>query len=404
MTDTTTSPTQPQPQGTIPVAPAGEPKAQAEIAVVPPPKRVRVGWVAGECTLERLARTLQPLAVGLLDEVVDVVVICPQRSATAELPSPPLEIVRYGRLKLWIFRTGATENLVEELRPMRLQVLHALDADACDLTRHLAAALNLRYIVSSYRLGDGRIIGGLDQRAEAVLAASEQLARDLLEHRVCAAAKIRVVRPGVHHVRHTTLFDHPQQSTAVVAGGRLDDVPAFEAVLKAFAAVKDRKYDCVFFIIGSGRAERALRLMAEKAGLDDVLTFVDRQPPAKLAGIFKAADIYIAPLPEHGVDIECLLAMAAGDPVLAAAGGSSDFLIDSKTALLFTMGDTDALTARLLSLLDNHAAARQQAEDALKYLREKHSQASMVTALADIYRTAANLRPLPAGTAVAGSQ
>jgi glycosyltransferase involved in cell wall biosynthesis len=281
------------------------------------------------------------------------------------------------------------EAMAEELAGRRVQVLHALDSPAADLTRRLAGELDARYIVSSYALGDGKRLGTLDGRCAGVLAASEPIRRDLLEHHVAAAEKIRLVHPGVHQVRHTTLFDNPQQSTAIVTGGRLDDAQAFESVLKCFAEIKGRGNDCVFFIIGGGPAEMALRRQADKLGLREALTFVDRQPPTQLAGIFKAADIYVSPVPLRRLDMNSLLAMAAGDPVIAAVGGCSDFLIDGKTALLFKSGDSAELTMKLSSLLDDHPAARALAENSLCFLRENYSPAIMVHSLAGLYRQVA---------------
>ncbi len=78
--------------------------------------------------------------------------------------------------------------------------------------------------------------------------------------------------------------------------------------------------------------------------------------------------------------------MAGGVPVLAAADGSSDFLIDGETAMLFERGDAGDLTAKLTALLDDPRKAREQAERALSYLHEHHSAPGMVSELARIYR------------------
>ncbi len=367
---------------------ADEVHAPGEMEVLPvePPEAVRVGWIAAEDTIERLSRTLQPLAIGLLDELVEITTACPPRAIVSDLPSPPMEVVRYGRLRFYGFRTHAVEALAEELRPQQLELLHALDCRSAALTRQLAEMLNLRYVVSSYSLGDGRLLGTLDERVAGVLAASEPIRTDLLEHHVAAVEKIQLLHPGVYQVRHTTLFENPSQSVAIVAGGRLDDFTAFEAVLKCFAELKNRDYDCVFFVIGNGRAERQLRHLSERLDLSSVLTFVDRQQPSRMSGIFKAADIYLSPAPSRSIDISALLAMAAGDPVIAAGGGCSDFLLAGQTALLYRAGDWAELTAKVISLLDDHEAARRLANSALKHLHDHYSPASMVSCLAGMYR------------------
>ena len=331
---------------------------------------------------------LQPLAIGLMDELVDLTVVCPQEANIRQLPSPPMAVARYGRLKWLVFPTRAVEALATEVRSRKIQLLHALDAHAAGLADRLAKRAGIRYVVGSYALGDGRRLSWLDDRASAVLAASEPVRAELVERRVARPARIRLVRPGVHHVRHATCFNDPQCSVSMVAAGPLDDVAAFDAVLQAFAELHARNYDCTFFIIGRGRAEKRLRARAENLHLRSQLTFVDVRSTGQLLEIYKAADIYISPIASGRVDMDVLAAMAAGVPVLAARDGASDFLIDGRTAQLFTRGNVGELTVKLTALLDDRAAARSMAESALEYVRTAHGSAAMVSAVADVYREA----------------
>ena len=222
----------------------------------------------------------------------------------------------------------------------------------------------------------------------AVLAASAPILKDLRRHHVASAQNMHLVRPGVYQVKHATCFIEPQYSITIVAGGSLDDYAAMASVIRSFADISTRKYDCAFFIIGNGHHERPLRLLAERLSLQHQLTFADRQPTAQLPGIFKAADIFISPSPPRRLDVHALLAMAAGVPVLSGGEGAGDFLRDGQTAMLYRKNDSAALTAKLLSLLEDRARTRSLAENALAYLRENHSPAHMVGELAKIYRQA----------------
>jgi glycosyltransferase involved in cell wall biosynthesis len=144
----------------------------------------------------------------------------------------------------------------------------------------------------------------------------------------------------------------------------------------------------VFFLIGGGKAEPRIREAADKMNLRSRLTFVDRQVASQLQGILKSADIYISPRNTPHVDLTSLLAMAAGDPVLAARSQADDFFIDGRTALTFNAGNAAELTVKLASILEDRQAGAALADSALEYLREHHSAAQMVSAVAGIYRRA----------------
>jgi glycosyltransferase involved in cell wall biosynthesis len=358
-----------------------------------------VAWVASLDTFTQVGRILQPLAIGLMDELINATIFIPERSDERELPNLPIDVVRYGRPSWLAPWPGSMHLLANEAINRQVELLHALDAGAAKLVGRVSEATGLNYIVSSYAIDDWRQLGELDERAVAVLPASEPIQRGLLEHHVAGADKIRLVRPGVYMVGHATCFTNSTQSIAIVAGGQMDDFAAYDAVLRTFNEVRNRGYDCVFFIIANGKAESRVRAAAEQMKLTSKLTFVDRQVALQLQGILKSADFYISPVASPQVDMASLLAMAAGDPVLAAGGQAEDFFIDGRTALMFKSGNAAELTAKLIGLLDDRAAAAGLAESALTYLRERHGAAAMVAQIAGIYRQAAAMPKLePAET------
>lgn len=363
--------------------PVTEPQAEQ-----PLPKRLRVGWVAAPGTLDHLARVVKPLAVGLLDELIDLAAVCPQAANAGEIPSPPVDIFAYGPLRRFGRWTGALERLGQELRGRRLELLHALDAEAVGLAHRLAGTLDLPYIVGSFSLSDVKRLHGTGREAAAIVAAGDAIRARLLHRHVAPPEKIRVIRPGVYCAKRPTCFTNPRQSIAIVAAGSLDDVRPFRAVVESFAALLGDGRDCSLFILGSGSGEKHLRKLADSLGVRTEITIVDHPRQGQLPGIFKAADIYVSPAPARSVDMHSLLAMSAGVPVLAATDEKdpSDFLIADETALLFKCGDAAGLTAKLRSLLEDRPSARSLAERSLKYLRENHSPATMVSKLADVYR------------------
>ncbi len=353
---------------------------------------VRVGWVAGKGTFTDVGRLLAPLAIGLMDELVTATIFLPEDADRRELPTVPANLVTYSRLQWLVFHTRMLSVLAHEIGNAQIDLLHALDAGAAGLTRQLADIAGLPYVVSCYGLGDSRRLGTVDEHCQAVLAASEPIRRELVGSRVAPENKVLLVRPGVYMVSHATCYTDQAKSVSIVAGGQLDDFEAYEAMLRAFDEVRRRNYDCMFFIIGNGKAEGRIRQAAQKMEMRSRLTFVDRQETAQLQGILKSADVYISPCPSEHVDIASLLAMAAGNPVLAARDVVDDFLIDERTAKIFTSGNAAELTGKLCSILEDRSAGTALAESALAYLREHHTAAQMVSAVAGAYRSASEAK------------
>jgi glycosyltransferase involved in cell wall biosynthesis len=384
------------PLGDSAAAPAHSPAAIAPAA----PKAIRVAWVAGPQTLSEYGRILQPLAVGLLDELVALAALCPQAANAERLPSPPVRILRYGRASRWAFWDAAStlRELAMQIASDRAQLLHALDMSAAPLAARLARQTSVPYAVSSYSRGDGWALSRLDPPPAMVLAASETVRQALWKH-VHHGWAVEVLRPGAYQVKRASCFTQPQYSLTLVAGGRLDDAVAWRAVLNAFAMVARKEEDCAFFLLGSGPAERGLRTLARKLGFmggdpgarapaerPPVLALADWQERWQLDEILRAADLYVAPAEQKDLDVRCLLAMAAGVPVLTAGAGACDFLVEKQTARFFSRGDASGLAEGLFHFLEDRADARAQADAALACLHERHTPALMVAETVKAYR------------------
>ena len=347
------------------------------------PKAVSLALVAGRQTLDDLGPVLRHLVVGLLDVPMPVSLICPAGANLQKLPVPPLQVMEYGPTRMPLLRRRTAEALIRQLDSAGVALLHALDGSALGLTRQLAAEADLAYVAGAFSLRHE--VRAADHRCRALLAASAPIQRMLVESHAAPAEMIHRLRPGVHQARSATCFINPNRATAIVASGRLDRLEPFSAVMEAFDQLRQAQQKCVFFLIGSGRAEARLRHLAERLELMADLTFVDRQEPAQLAGILRAADIFISPVQTQRLDVELLTAMAAGVPVLTAEAPAADFVIQDQTALVFRAGDSAELTVKLFSLLEDRAAARSLAEAALAHLRQHHSPARMAAQLVQLY-------------------
>lgn len=364
-----------------------EPAEKPEIG----PQRPGVAWVAPAKTLRHLGQVLRLLATALTDQLVELTVICPVATDNNELPTPPLQTIRYHPSRVWALRRKTLAGLAGQIQKRKIKLLHALQAESLPLTARLAKAANVGYVVSSYSAADARRLGKLGAGAAAVLAASENIHEELTRRKDIDPDRIHLVRPGVTQVDRPTCFRNPAHSVAIVVSGRANNFVAFEAVLRALAELDRRDYDCMCYILGTGRSERRLRAAAEKLRLLNKLTFAGDQPASRLAGIFHAADIYICAATGRALELESLLAMAAGIPVLIAGELDGDFVVDGKTSLRFLVGGKNVLTGKLTALLDDHQAAAAMVQRALSHLRKNHTVTNMAMLTAGIYRQVADV-------------
>lgn len=192
-----------QPPGAAAPPPAAEPAPEvvADFTTLQAPRRVRAAWVAAPDTPSALGRVLQPLAIGLMDEMVEVTALCPEEADVRELPSPPVEVLPYGRPPWWAFRDRTLDYLADQLKRRRVDLVHALEGPVADLARDLANLLGVPYLVNSLALDPNLWQVRAEHNAWAVLAASEIIRSDLLAKRVSTEAQTRLVRPAARPAR-----------------------------------------------------------------------------------------------------------------------------------------------------------------------------------------------------------
>lgn len=349
---------------------------------------LRVGWVAGDGTLTNFAPTLNPLAVGLMDELVKVTLLSPAKAGAAELAGPLTDVVRY-TVSAWPMRQAGLKAAGTAVVANKLELLHALDFTAARLTRDLAGRCNLPYVVSSFSMSDTRRAKRLDGRLGAVLAAGEKIELGLIRHHVAPAAKVHRLRPGLYTAKRARCFRDPTHSVAIVAACRLARWPVLTAVCEAFAKLKADGYDCIFVIIASGRLAGRLRRHVRQAGLEHDLTLADHHSSEQLGKVIMAGDLFVSPDAGPQIDFGSMMAMASGVPVLAGHVGRDmdDFIIDGETAEVFDPAASGALAGKLAGMLDDHAAARSLADKALDHIRRNYSPTAMVSAVSNIYRS-----------------
>ncbi len=350
------------------------------------PDGIRLAIVAGPGAMSHVGRLIRRLVIGLLDEMVKVTVVAPESEDVSSLPDPPVRLLRYPMGRGGHPRRKTIDRLAEQLVEHGVEILHAADSGSHPLTRRLSDFLDCPYLASVFARGQRSLLDPIGEHCRVVLAGSTAIRADLLESQVCDADRMRIVRPGVHHKRTARGAAGPSHSRAILVAGELNVTAPFETALEALAEIRRSGYECVFFLIGTGKAERRLRERAKSLGLTHHLTFVGRLEAEQLTDVLRAADVFVHPHATGTLEMDILEAMAAGVPVLTGGACVGDFVIDGQTAMSYQPHEWADLALKLKLILDGPDSSDQMTRAALAHVGEHHSPARMVSALGALCR------------------
>jgi len=209
-------------------------------------------------------------------------------------------------------------------------------------------------------------------RAEAVVAVSEGVARDLAELTGLSREKIKVIyNPVVNQVlfaKSEEALDHPWflpgEPPVILGVGRLTQAKDFPTLIRAFALVR-KKHPARLMILGEGEERSKLETLVQELGLEkDVALpgFVDN--PFKY---MKRAGVFVLSSKWEGFGNVLVEAMALGTPVVSTdcPSGPAEILENGRWGRLVPVGDVYALAEAIIETLDeeHHPDVANRAKD-----------------------------------------
>ncbi len=125
-----------------------------------------------------------------------------------------------------------------------------------------------------------------------------------------------------------------------------------------------------------------LQTLSSENGIDEFVAFLGRRSQETLPYYYSAAEVVVMPSHYESFGMVALESMACGTPVVASQVGGLAFLVqDGETGYHINVGDMDALSERLTTLLDDdqlhQKLSRQAAEFAQDYSWDKIARRMM---------------------------
>jgi len=152
----------------------------------------------------------------------------------------------------------------------------------------------------------------------------------------------------------------------IVAMGRLSREKCFDLLIRAYSRVAAEYSDWNLVIMGEGPERESLEALRDELGLNDrvILPGAVKTPHV----VLKRADMFVSSSELEGFPMALCEAMACGLPVVAAEYHSavSDIIEDGQNGILVPTGDSEALAASMIRLIDDPRERKRLAENSVE--------------------------------------
>ena len=213
-------------------------------------------------------------------------------------------------------------------------------------------------------------------------------------------SKIVVIRNGVDLQRFAPPPERerirrelglPAGAPLAMVVSRLNPLKGIDRFLEAAAVVAGRFPTARFLVVGEPNPEDRAHLdvlkgLGDRLGIRDrvVFTGLRTDVPALLA----CAAVSVMPSLNEGLSNVILESMAAGAPVVATrVGGTPEAIEDGVTGLIVPPGNSAALAAAMIRLLENPELAARLGREGQERVRQRFSLDAMVHATEDLYQS-----------------
>lgn len=220
------------------------------------------------------------------------------------------------------------------------------------------------------------------KRADALIAASQNIKKELIRTFKASQDRIRVITPGVD----TSLF---QPLNQIKVREKLGIPLGKEVVLYVgslrFVKGVDFLFECarrtpnfLYIFVGGGNVRNDLKNCM----------FVGAHPHDEIPLWMNAADMLVLPSRSEGLPLALLEALSCCTPVIASnVGGCPEVIRHDRTGFLVPVGDISGLVSKISYLAENVAIRREMGELGREDMVKRYSRKIMVDRLYHVYKS-----------------
>ena len=350
-------------------------------------KSLCVALIASEHTVDEYSAFLKLLLVGLADQSVPTVLICPPGCDSESMFTGSAEVISHPALDLPLSEHFNIRLLAQRLAKFEPTVLHCLCKSKASLARQLARRMDLPYVLTvnsvQGRLGQFSIS---PKRCRRIIVPAKTIADNVAKTHQGFAERIEQINIGTFVAETCGCFTQSGRIATIVTAHPFNEANDFENLFGVLRHLLIDGYEFMVVVAGDGRAERHLWKLLTALSLLQVVTMVPRLKPWR--SVLAAGDIFIRPQPCLAFDPSLLEAMSVGAAVAGCKGGVDDLIVEDRTAVVFDPKDELSMLRCLQKLLGKREFAREIARNAQEYLRENHAASNMISATIEAYRDA----------------
>ncbi len=344
--------------------------------------------VDGE-VLQRLGRVLRHLAVGLVDQAIRTRLVSTD-ARIEDLALGPIQTVVHQPIR-WPVSRRRTERMIDALAPQPPTLVHAMSHLSYRVAWTIAEHFDSDLVLQVTSLSDCGALAEMDlSRVGRIVTISERLRQILESELKIPIEQVEVIRPGVQAFDQPACFARPDRVPTVLCTAALEKGFGVDRLIEAAEILRRGGRRAMFFLLGQGSHESALRRLARDHEVSATVTFA--QPGSDALSVMTSADLYLRPADRGAFHADGLQAMGAGLAVVTVPDSTGDHFRSGETAMVCEGSSAKSLAAGIEELLQDRALAQRLASSGLDYVRSHHSMSAMAERAAALYRQLALIR------------